>query len=141
MSEPEEHPPSPFDSLRDPRAVLDTTLAPVAFVIVYAITKSINASAIVAVGIGVVIMIERLLRGRPVINAVAGLFGTALAAFIAVRSGKAADLLLPEDGLPAGPRPRLRRLRGDPQAGDRLHHRHDLPRARGLGRPARRCAG
>jgi hypothetical protein len=82
--------------LRDPRALLDTTLAPVAFVIVYAITKDVNPSAIVAVGIGVIIAIERLIRRKPVVNAVGGLFGTGLAAFIAVRSGKAEGFFVPK---------------------------------------------
>jgi len=82
--------------LRDPRAVLDTTLAPVAFVIVYAITKDVNPSAAVAVAIGVLIAIERLIRRKPVINAIGGLFGTGLAAFIAVRSGKAEGFFVPK---------------------------------------------
>ena len=82
--------------LRDPRALLDTTVAPVAFVIVYAITKDVNPSAIVAVGIGVIIAIERLIRRRPVVNALGGLFGTGLAAFIAVRSGKAEGFFVPK---------------------------------------------
>jgi hypothetical protein len=82
--------------LRDPRALLDTTLAPVAFVIAYAITSNVNTSAIVAVGIGVLVMIERLFRRKPVINAIGGLFGTALAAFIAVRSGKAETYFVPK---------------------------------------------
>jgi hypothetical protein len=92
----EEHPPSPLEMLRDPRAVVDTTLAPVAFVIVYAITKEVNASAAVAVGIGVIIAIERLIRRKPVTNAIGGLFGTGLAAFIAVRSGKAEGFFVPK---------------------------------------------
>jgi hypothetical protein len=82
--------------LRDPRALLDTTVAPVAFVIVYAITSDVNTSAIVAVGIGVLIAVERLIRRRPVFNAIGGLFGTALAAFIAVRSGKAETYFVPK---------------------------------------------
>ncbi len=82
--------------LRDPRALLDTTVAPVAFVIVYAITKDVNPSAIVAVAIGVLIAIERLIRRRPVVNAVGGLFGTGLAAFIAVRSGRAEGFFVPK---------------------------------------------
>jgi hypothetical protein len=96
VSQPEEHPPSPLDMLRDPRAMLDATLAPVAFVIVYAITHSINAAAIVAVGIGVLVMIERLARRASVINAITGLLGTGLAAFIAVRSGKAETYFIPK---------------------------------------------
>jgi hypothetical protein len=82
--------------LRDPRALVDTTLAPVAFVAVYAISDDLNVSAAVAVGIGVLVMIERLFRRKPVVNAVGGLFGTALAAFIAVRSGKAETYFVPK---------------------------------------------
>jgi len=82
--------------LRDPRALVDTTLAPVAFVIVYAITHDVNPAAAVAVGIGVLVMVERLIRRKPVINAVGGLLGTALAAFIAVRSGKAETYFVPK---------------------------------------------
>ena len=41
-------------------------------------------------------MIERLIRRKPVINAIGGLFGTGLAAFIAVRSGKAEGVLRAE---------------------------------------------
>jgi hypothetical protein len=93
---PEEQPPSPLEMLRDPRALLDTTVAPVAFVIVYAISKDVNLSAIVAVAIGVIIAIERLVRRRPVVNAIGGLFGTGLAAFIAVRSGKAEGFFVPK---------------------------------------------
>src|SRR4051794_39265998 len=40
-------------------------------------------------------MIERLLRRRPVVNAVGGLFGTGLAAFIALRSGRAEGYFVP----------------------------------------------
>ncbi len=93
---PEEHPPSPLEMLRDPRALLDTTVAPVAFVIVYAISKDVNLSAIVAVGIGVIIAIERLIRRKPVMNAIGGLLGIAIAAFIAVRSGKAEGYFVPK---------------------------------------------
>ena len=91
----EEHPPSPLEMLRDPRALLDTTLAPVAFVVAYAITSSVNTSAAVAVGIGVLVMIERLIRRRPVTNAIGGVLGTGLAVFIALRSGHASGYFVP----------------------------------------------
>jgi Protein of unknown function (DUF3159) len=93
---PDEHPPSPLEMLRDPRAVIDSTVPGVAFVIVYAITSEVNPSAAVAVGIGLLIFIERLIRRKPVVSAVGGLFGVALAAFIAVRSGKAEGFFVPK---------------------------------------------
>lgn len=96
MSPPDQHPPGPFDMLRDRRALADTTLAPLAFVIVYTITKEVNTAAAVAVAIGVVLFVERLVRRKSAMNAVGGLFGTGLAAFIAVRSGKAEGYFVPK---------------------------------------------
>ena len=96
MSQPEEHPPGPFDMLRDKRAIADTTVAPIAFVIVYTITKEVNPAAAVAVGLGLVLFVERLVRRKSVVNAFAGLFGIALAAFIAVRSGNAEGFFWPK---------------------------------------------
>ena len=64
-----------------------------------------NAAAIVASAIGRADHDRAAAaRRRPVINAIGGLFGTGLAAFIAVRSGKAEGFFVPEDALPAGAR-------------------------------------
>jgi hypothetical protein len=91
VTEPE---PSPLDLLRDRRAILDTGLGPVAFVLVYAIA-GVNTAAAVAVGLSVVLMVERLLRGKSAINAIGGLLGTGLAAFIAVKSGRPEGYFVP----------------------------------------------
>jgi hypothetical protein len=91
---PPEHPPSPLDLLRDRRAMVDTGLGPLAFVIVYAIA-GLHAAAAVAVGLSVLLMIERLIRRRPAINAVGGLLGTGLAAFIALKTGRAEGYFVP----------------------------------------------
>jgi hypothetical protein len=90
-----EHPPSPFDSLRDKRALVDTGAGPIAVVVVDAIF-GLHTAAAVAVGIGIALAVERVIRGKPVINAIAGLFGTGLAAFIAVKSGKAETYFVPK---------------------------------------------
>jgi Protein of unknown function (DUF3159) len=92
VSRPE--PPSPLDFLRDPRAAVDTGLGPLAFVIANAIA-GLHTAAAVAVGVAVVLMIERLLRRRPVVNAVGGLFGTGLCALIALRTGKPTGYFVP----------------------------------------------
>jgi hypothetical protein len=91
---PPEHPPSPLDLLRDRRAMVDTGLGPLAFVIVYAIA-GLHAAAAVAVGLSVVLMIERLIRRKPVVNAIGGLLGTGLAAFIALRTGRPEGYFVP----------------------------------------------
>jgi hypothetical protein len=87
-------PPSPLDLLRDPRAAVDTGLGPLAFVIANAIA-GLHTAAAVAVGISVVLMIERLIRRRSAINAVGGLFGTGLCAFIALRTGRPEGYFVP----------------------------------------------
>ena len=87
--------------LRDRRAMVDTGLGPLAFVIVNAIA-GLHTAAAVAVGLAVVLMVERLIRRRPVINAIGGLLGTGLAVFIALRTGNAGGLLRAAHALPAG---------------------------------------
>ena len=92
--EPDGAPPSPLELLRDPRAIVDTGLGPVAFVTVNAIA-GLQTAAAVAVGIQIVIAIERLARRKPVTNAIGGLLGTGLAVFIALRSGSAEGYFVP----------------------------------------------
>jgi hypothetical protein len=87
-------PPDPLELLRDKRAIVDTGLGPVLFVIVYAIA-GVNTAAAVAVGVSVVLMIERLLRGKSAVNAIGGLLGTGLAAFIAVKTGRPEGYFVP----------------------------------------------
>jgi len=94
VSQPPEHPPSPVDLLRDKRAIVDTGLGPVAFVAVYAIW-GLNTAIVVALAISVVLMVERLVRGKSVVNALGGVFGTAIAAFIAHKTGKAETFFVP----------------------------------------------
>jgi hypothetical protein len=94
VNAPEQPPPSPLDMLRDRRAIVDTGLGPVAFVIVNAVA-GLHAAAAVAVALSAVLMVERLARRRPVINAISGLLGTGLAVFIALRSGKPEGYFVP----------------------------------------------
>jgi hypothetical protein len=92
VSRPE--PPSPLDLLRDPRAAVDTGLGPLAFVIANAVA-GLHTAAAVAVGVSLVLMVERLIRHRSVLNAVGGLFGTGLCAFIALRTGRPEGYFVP----------------------------------------------
>ena len=65
-----------------------------AFVITNAIF-GLHTAAYVAVGLAVLVALERLLRRKPVINAIGGLLGTGLAVFIALRSGHATGYFVP----------------------------------------------
>jgi Protein of unknown function (DUF3159) len=92
VSRPE--PPSPLDLLRDPRAAVDTGLGPLAFVIANAVA-GLHTAAAVAVGVSLVLMVERLVRHRSVVNAIGGLLGTGLCAFIALRTGRPEGYFVP----------------------------------------------
>src|SRR4051794_39622129 len=80
--------------LRDRRAIVDTGVGPVAFVTVNALA-GLETAAAVAVGLQILIAIERVVRRRPVTNAIGGLLGTGLAVFIALRSGSAEGYFVP----------------------------------------------
>lgn len=93
MADPE-RPPSPLEMLRDPRALIDTGLGPVAFVTVNALAD-LDTAAIVAVAISVVVAAYRAIRRHPLTNAVGGVLGTGLAVFIALRTGSASGYFVP----------------------------------------------
>jgi hypothetical protein len=93
--------PNPLDLLRDRRAILDTGLGPVAFVTVNALA-GLRTAAAVAVALSLVVAVERVLRRRPVTNAIGGLLGTGVAVFIALRSGSAEGYFVPRALYAAG---------------------------------------
>jgi MFS family permease len=91
---PDRQPPNPLELLTDKRAVVDTGLGPVAFVVTNAIF-GLHTAAYVAIALAVLVAIERLVRRKPVTNAIGGVLGTGLAVFIALRSGHATGYFVP----------------------------------------------
>ena len=89
-----EREPGPLDLLGDRRALVDTGLGPLAFVVSYAIL-GLRPAVAIAVGLALVVCLERLVRRAPVVNALGGLLGTGLSAFIALRTGKAETYFVP----------------------------------------------
>jgi hypothetical protein len=87
-------PPTPLELLGDRRAVIDTGLGPIAFVVTNAIF-GLRTAAWVAIALAVLVAIERLARRKPVTNAIGGVLGTGLAVFIALRSGEATGYFVP----------------------------------------------
>lgn len=77
---------SPADMLRDKRAIVDTGLAPIVFILVNSIA-GLNPAAVAAGVVAVGLMLERLIRRASPINAIGGLLGTAIAVYIALRTG------------------------------------------------------
>jgi Protein of unknown function (DUF3159) len=89
-----ERPPGPMDILRDPRALVDTGLGPVLFVVVNAIA-GLETAAIAAIAISVVVALYRAVRREPLTNAIGGILGTGIAVFIALRTGSASGFFVP----------------------------------------------
>ncbi len=86
---------SPLDMLRSKRAIVDTGLAPVVFIVVNAFA-GLETAAVAAVAVAVGLMLERLARRASPINAVGGLIGTGIAVYIALRTGTAEGFFWPK---------------------------------------------
>jgi hypothetical protein len=68
----------------------------VAFVVAYTASgQDTTVSAIVALAVGVVLALARLVRRETLQHTLTGLIGVALAAFVATRTGKAENFFLP----------------------------------------------
>jgi hypothetical protein len=85
--------PTIWEQMGGPMGMLDSGLPVVVFVLVNAIT-SLGWAIGAALAAGLIIAGIRLIRHKPVSQAVAGLFGVGLAAFIAYRTGSAKGYFL-----------------------------------------------
>jgi hypothetical protein len=93
---PRTEPPSLAEAVGGPLGMLETALPAVAFVVAYSVSgQDTNTAAVVAVALALVLAVARLARRESPRHALSGLFGVALAAFIATRSGRAEDFFLP----------------------------------------------
>jgi hypothetical protein len=93
---PSTPPPSLAEAVGGPLGMLETALPAVAFVAAYSASgQDTNTAAIVAVGLALVLSVARLVRRESPRHALSGLFGVALAGFIATRSGRAENFFLP----------------------------------------------
>jgi hypothetical protein len=85
-----------LDALGGPQGIADSSVPSLAFVIAYTLGGNDLALSIwIAIAIGVVIAVIRVVRRDPVQFALIGFAGVALAAFIADRTGKAEDFFVP----------------------------------------------
>jgi hypothetical protein len=89
-----EEPPGLMEAVGGRLGIAETSLPPVAFAAVYGFTGT-NGAAIVAVSVGVVFALARLVRRETPRHALTGLVGIGFAAFVAARSGKAENFFLP----------------------------------------------
>ncbi len=77
------------------RGVLEAVLPVTVFSVVYGVTREVTPSAVAALAPAVVLAIWRLVAREPLTQAVGGLLGVGLGAFIAVRTGQAQTFFLP----------------------------------------------
>ncbi|WP_232247654.1 DUF3159 domain-containing protein [Kitasatospora azatica] len=77
------------------RGLIDTTVPGLAFIATFTVTHKVSAAAWAAVGLCVVFVVVRLLRRETLKHAFSGVFGVAIGAFFAMRTGKAQNFYLP----------------------------------------------
>ncbi|MDT7640570.1 MAG: hypothetical protein QOC83_4858 [Pseudonocardiales bacterium] len=89
----EEPPKSILEQLGGVSGMIYSTVPVVVFVLVNAVA-SLGPALVAAIGVAVAIAVWRLVRKEPLQPAVSGLFGVAIGAFIAHRTGEARDFFL-----------------------------------------------
>lgn len=83
------------DALGGVRGSLETTLPMLAFVITWTVTQDRNLALGAAGGLVLVLLAARLVVGQSVQYVISGIFAAGIAAFFALRSGRAEDAFLP----------------------------------------------
>jgi hypothetical protein len=85
-----------LDALGGPLGIAESTVPAAAFIVVYTATgQETTPALIVAVALGVVAALGRIVRGQSPQFALAGLGGLALSAYVVAKSGNAANFFLP----------------------------------------------
>jgi hypothetical protein len=92
--EREERAPTLLEQMGGVAGVITSAVPVVVFVLVQAVFKNLVASIVAAVGVAVAVAVWRLVRGEKVQPALSGLFGVAVCAFIAWRTGEAKGFFL-----------------------------------------------
>ncbi|WP_317621109.1 DUF3159 domain-containing protein [Streptomyces sp. CBMA123] len=77
------------------RGMIDMTLPGLVFIVTYNVTHQVSAAAWAALGLSALFVVARLVRRETIQHAFSGVFGVALGAWIAMKSGKAEDFYLP----------------------------------------------
>ncbi|MEA2166775.1 MAG: hypothetical protein QOF76_75 [Solirubrobacteraceae bacterium] len=84
------------EALGGPWGIAESSLPAVAFVVAYTATgQDTAASAAIAIGLALVFAVARLIRRETPWRALSGVFGVAICAFVAIKSGEARNFFLP----------------------------------------------
>ncbi|MFJ1701813.1 DUF3159 domain-containing protein [Kitasatospora sp. NPDC088346] len=77
------------------RGMIDMTLPGLVFILTFNITHQVSAAAWAALGLSALFVVVRLVRRETIQHAFSGVFGVAIGAWIAMKTGKAEDFYLP----------------------------------------------
>lgn len=77
------------------RGAVETALPPIAFLLVWSAWHDVRSAALVSIGVALVLGAVRLLQRSSLQHVLGAIFATAIAAFFALRSGRAEDVFLP----------------------------------------------
>nr|WP_246213862.1 DUF3159 domain-containing protein [Kitasatospora viridis] len=77
------------------RGLIDTTAPGLVFIATFTVTHKVSFAAWAALGLCVLLVVVRLLRRETLKHAFSGVFGVAIGAFFAMRTGKAQNFYLP----------------------------------------------
>ncbi|MFE9423321.1 DUF3159 domain-containing protein [Kitasatospora sp. NPDC006697] len=77
------------------RGLIDTTVPGLVFIATFTVTHKVATAAWAALGLCLLLVVVRLLRRETLKHAFSGVFGVAIGAFFAMRTGKAQNFYLP----------------------------------------------
>jgi hypothetical protein len=73
------------------RGLVESILPGLAFLVVYTLTQNLLLSVLIPIGISIIFVVVRIITRQPFTSAVAGVFGIALSAGLALFTGRAED--------------------------------------------------
>jgi hypothetical protein len=95
-TEPRDTPPPLLETLGGPLGIAESVVPSAAFVVAYTATgQETRPAVIVAVALGAIFAVGRIVRGQTPQFALAGLAGLALSAYVVSRTGRAEDFFVP----------------------------------------------
>ena len=77
------------------RGMVDMTLPGLVFIVTFNVTHAVSAATWAALGLSGILAVVRLARRETIQHAFSGVFGVAIGAYIAMKSGKAENFYLP----------------------------------------------
>jgi hypothetical protein len=83
-----------LDAFGGVRGMIDMTVPGLVFVVVYTVTKDLATSSWSAVGVTLLVALIRLVRRETLKHTFGGVLGVGISAYVAMKSGKAADFYL-----------------------------------------------